>query len=115
MALIIPTIQNPYYSLRIKLGGEDYELTLKWNTRTSSWYCKVATSLGYEIIAFERLASRQPIILYNKDKFVKGNIYVLPTTLADNSLGFNNLGVDKNFSLVYLTEDEINEFFGGLL
>lgn len=92
----------------ISLEGKVYTVKTRWNTRTECWYQSIADSNGVTVTEYEKILSRQPLVLYNNELFAGGNLYAVNTTDDPTiALTRDNFGTGKIFQLTYYTAEEI--------
>lgn len=110
MALVINTPKTPYTDFTTTLSGTTYQLNLRWNGRAESWYLDIATSNGVVIRKGAKLLPKVPLIVKNKSMFPDGNLFVVKSIEGySEPVGRDNLGKDSPYSLIFLTNQEIED------
>ena len=107
MSLIIDTPDASNSTQFVTLGGLRYEFVYKFNDRDSRWRLSIAldgidVKTGIKIMEDQSLLSR-----YVLPSFDHGDILCIRLENDDNPVGRNNLGLNKSYSLVYFTNEEL--------
>lgn len=107
--LLINTPDEPYSSQRVTISGTTLTLTLKYNSRNTSWYLDIKTGsnskeilTGIKIMPNQNLTGRYVLPL-----LPEGNFYCLRTQNRFDDIDRDNFGNDKVYQLFWAsTEDE---------
>lgn len=108
MAVVISTPETAWTSQEIALGGIIYDFTYTYNKRDQRWRLTISLDdtiiiAGVKIIENQSLFSR-----YILPNFNHGDIYCIRFKEDGKDVGLNNLGVDKAYSLVYFSNEELS-------
>ena len=108
MALEIFVPSTPYSEQQVSLGESVLTFEFKFNSRNSSWYLNLYDSqketeilTGIKIQPNQNLTGR-----YKLEGFPLGALWCLRVQSSEEVLGRYNLGVGKNYSMFYLSDDE---------
>ncbi len=109
--LYLPESNYANMTVDVTIDGQAYTLGYTWNERDQGWRFSIALegtvlATGIKMVANESLLSR----LLLED--LEGDIQCLKFTSEDTPITFDNLGPDKAYRLVYLTEAELSEIYG---
>jgi hypothetical protein len=109
--LYLPTPPYAYSEVKVSLGGQEYALEYTFNEIDESWYLSIYLNdeplkLGLKIVENVFLVYR-----YRIEEFDHGDIVCSRQTTNPNfsPLGRNNLGIGKEYTLVYFTNAELRE------
>jgi hypothetical protein len=103
-SLVIPTLEdNPYYSIRVRLDGLDYNLRFAWNERVERWNFDILTDDGKVLATGIRIVSNWPLLRYYQyDKLMPpGEMMAVDSTLDGSPPGFFDLAPGKRVQLIY--------------
>ena len=114
---------------RVNLDGKEYDFRFRYLQRETNvatgtpiyadeWKLYIALTGGSTILETSLKTNRDLLAPYQYRTDCPQGVMILRDTVADNSLfvgdgyfpervGFNTLGIDKRFRLVYFTPDEI--------
>src|ERR1700733_16174280 len=100
---IIATSADPYYSLRTRLDGRDYNLRFAWNDREERWYLSISDDQDNLLLAGIKLVANTPLIrYYHSDPNVPpGEFWVIDQTPDGSPPGLVELGENSRCQLVY--------------
>ncbi|SHL04665.1 hypothetical protein [Fibrobacter sp. UWH4] len=101
-----------YMTESVNVGGVSLSIRLLWNGRDSRWYADLESVDGKnDGVAF---MVNTPLLSSKNKCLVDGDLVIVQSvTGVKATLGFDNLG--KEFSLIYLTKAEVDEFVEALL
>lgn len=101
-----------YMTESVNVGGVSLSIRLLWNNRDSRWYADFESADGKNNgVAF---VVNTPLLGAKNKCLVDGDLVIVQSvTGVKSTLGFDNLG--REFSLVYLTKSEVEEFLDALL
>jgi hypothetical protein len=107
MALSLNVPSTPYTSYTIFLDGRSFKITFRWSSRTSKWYYDLVTSQGIPVTL--GTAVHQGIPLINKTSVFspEGQLYLVGNSSSDVLPSRTNIGVGREFELLYLTKVEL--------
>lgn len=111
--VIIPIYDLPDFKQTVVLDGASYNLWLQWNERDEAWYCAIGRS-GSEYTASFKLTNGVDLLRRFKAyrSTPEGSIRVIDKEKKTGRISYEGL-VSGRFDLIYFTEDEEKEFFGG--
>ena len=104
--IIIPTPAASYASHKISLAGKTYNFVFRFNSLMQRWMLdiylnEVEVILGQGIIEGSPLFYAEPIV-----NFEHGILIPVRNVNTTNPVGRDNLGIGKEYSLIYLTMEE---------
>lgn len=82
--------QGSYYcDLAVLLGGTQYTLTMRWNTRSALWFCDINDVVGNLIVGGISLGTGRDVLAPYRPSFAvpKGALYVADTTGKGSNAG----------------------------
>lgn len=109
MPLLIPTPENSYSQITVTLGGQSYSIIYTFNEVDERWRISLYTGQEEPIIEGLKVLENQFLLWrYNLEQFDHGDIacvQLAPNTT--NPVSRDNLGIGKEYSLVYFTNEEL--------
>lgn len=104
--IIIPTPTVTYASSKVSLSGQTYTFTFRFNSVAQRWFLDIDLD-SIPVIHGQMLIEGVPLF-YGKPikNFDHGLLLLLRNNDVGGTVGRNNLGIDKEFSLVYITNEE---------
>ena len=105
----IPTIS--YSEKRVSLNSKTFFFTYEFNDRTSRWYLSISDQDNNPIHNGMALVEDGPITLHLSElnEALGGFLFIVQQRETDQPCGRNNLGVGKDYELVYMSFKESNE------
>jgi hypothetical protein len=105
--LHIPSTPNMVYTT--KLGDANYEITLVWSPRNWAWFVSVRTGGGVFLARSAKLVLNVPLLRQNQIQGPAGTLMLVRNVLTEDGAAarWNVGGPDKDFSLLYLTPEEV--------
>jgi hypothetical protein len=96
---------------KIVLGGIGYNMRVAWNTRSKKWEMDLSFTDGRNIAKGITLLPNAPIVEPYLYTGFSGRLIVL-NTRGDGvtNLNYDNLGYGKSFELIWVSEEEIDEY-----
>lgn len=108
MAISYNIPSAPAGSYRISVNSQTYFVEFRWSVRSSCWYFDMSTTDGINLAKNAKLVPRVRLLRSNLHLFPTGNFYVISDyAVKDQIPGRFNIGPNKEFNLVYLTNEEI--------
>lgn len=108
MAILIPTREDPRYSIEIELDGSSFFLDFEWNDRAESWFLDILNADRVMLLAGVRVVVGFPLInRYRDPRLPKGDLTAIVTSGSDLDPKFTDLG--DRVQLLYTPIDEMNE------
>jgi hypothetical protein len=115
MAQSIPVPEDATSNINIVLGANSYNLIFRFNSRETfntngRWYFDLYTESGEPIKLGIKVMENQKLLgRYKLDAF-SGDIYCLQSNFGQvRFLTRDNLGIDKEYELVYFSQEELDE------
>lgn len=111
MSQTIPTLQQPYYSLRTRLDGQDYTLEFIYSTRAERFYLNLYDAEETLLVAGLKLLSSVALLGYyhHIPGVPAGEIMVTATGADDSSPTLFELGPGLRCVLTYFPVAEVVE------
>ncbi len=111
MALILPKTNSEAYSTNsVTMGGVEYTLTFRWVERCKGneyWLMDMTTAEGDVALGVKLVPGIS--LIRNRPFFDHGAIILLKTSSTTYPPGRYNIGSDKDYRLLYVTNKEIAE------
>lgn len=108
--LKIPTPDKSFSTIEVPLSGDSYLLTYRYNSRTNRWKMDISSTDGTEIKNNISLIEGFPLINHLTIPEFDDVIFVVARRNATDDLcSRDNLGVSKDYTLTYITFDELLE------
>jgi len=106
----IPVPNTSFATQIVSLGGESYEFTFRYNERSERWKLDISTTDGVVvrngITLVEGIFFTEHLIL---PEFDHGMLGVLQLKAADRKASRHNLGIDRQYELIYISYDELQD------
>ena len=101
--LIIPVTGDPFQTLKVRLDGSDYVLSLAYNQREDRWYLSIADDEETPILSGLKLVANFGLLFRHRYNIAvpPGELMVTDTTADRSPPGLAELGEDKRCQLVY--------------
>lgn len=109
MAIKIPVPTTSWASSLVTLGGKEYDLTFSFNSYDQRWRFDLYQAGDPVILGVTIIESQSLLSKYILDDFSHGDIYCVRFLDSIEPAGRDNLGFNKPYELVYLTNTEILE------
>ena len=105
---ILKIEDSSYQIQRVNIDNQIFNIQLSFNSRDEAWYIDIFDINSTALLQGQKLqwgsfTSKKFLI----PELLSGDFYIFKTDFRDEKLGRNNLGVDKLYQLVYLTDVEI--------
>ena len=112
MALSLNIPEVAWSTQEVTLGGLEYTMVLKFNTRDKRWRLSLYRS-GVPLVVGIKLVESQPLLYrYPLEDFSHGELYVFRNEQDNLPVGRDNLGIGKPYELRYYSNAEIAEIVG---
>lgn len=105
LSISIPT--SPSERSTVTLSGVEYEFFFNFNTRDSRWRLSISINGKLLVSSIKLVESQNLLGRYILEDFSHGNLFCIRFKEDGLPVGRNNLGIDKAYELVYLTNQEI--------
>lgn len=92
---------SAFSTTSVSLNGRLYELEFSFNDTTNSWYMGIYLQkvlIGASI----KLLQNVPLLKFVKPSQLSGDLIVVMMQQTENTIGRDNLGVGKEYSLLYI-------------
>jgi hypothetical protein len=109
MSQTIPTLQQPYYSIRTRLDGLDYKLDFRYNTRAERFYLNLYDAEDVLVLAGLKLVTGVLLLAYyhHLPGVPAGEIVVTATGADDSSPKLGELGAGLRCVLTYFPKADV--------
>lgn len=98
------------FSQRISLENITYLLRITFNTRLRGWYLDLSDVNGEPIYQGIKITPQTNLTYrFIKDDAPSGDFVCIRVTNTEQPLDRDNFGFDKDYSLVYFTQDELEQ------
>jgi len=111
LQLAVP--DQAYATFKIALGGILYDCQFYFNERDQRWRLSLYVDGDAVITGIKILENQSLLDQFILQDFRHGDITCLRLENDGEPVQFENLGIDKPYTLVYLTNQEIEEFRDG--
>ena len=102
----IPTGARDKYN--VVLGANSYNIEFKFNIREGRWYFDLYREDDTPVKLGVKIMENQSLLLrYRLDNFLGDIACIKMANRGSSVIGRGNLGIDKEYSLVYFSEDEL--------
>lgn len=107
--LILNTPDSADTIIPTSLGGVLYDFHYKYNDTSSAWYLDLYLNNSLLIGGVKLVEDTSLLYKYNLAEFNHGQLTVVKFKKTDEPCGRHNLGIGKDYSLVYISNEELNE------
>lgn len=109
MSQTIPTLQQPYYSIRTRLDGVNYTLAFRYSTRAERFYLNVYDAEDVLLLAGLKLVTGVLLLAsyHHLSGVPAGEIVVTATSADDSSPKLGELGAGLRCALTYFTAPDV--------
>lgn len=107
MPISIPVPTSSWEDEIISLGGREYKLTFRFNTRDQGW--RIDLYLGDVLVkgGMKVVQDGSLLLIYQLDDFSHGDIWCIKAQETTEDVGRNNLGQGKAYELIYFSNEEL--------
>jgi hypothetical protein len=108
MILKIPVPKVSFATNVVPLGGQSYNFTFRFNERSNRWKLDISTAEG-EVVrnGLTLIEGTFPLSHMYTPNFLHGVIGVIQTQDGTDPAGRDNLGIGKQYELIYASVDEL--------
>lgn len=108
MPVVLPTPTTANETHRVSLNNTLYDLTYTFNLRDSRW--RISLSLqGETFISGIKVMENQLLLeQFVLEEFITGDIFCVRNKDDGDPVGRDNLGLNKAYELLYLTQEEVD-------
>ncbi len=109
MSQTIPTLAEPYYTIRVRLDDRDYTLEFIYSPRQERYYLSVSDSEDVPLVCGLKLVSNTRLLRYwhHKEGVPPGELMVTATGADQSSPRIGELLEDGRCQLTYFTAAEV--------
>lgn len=110
MPIILPGTNKPDVEYTTTLEGQGYDIRLRWNNRSKSWFLYIGITGSTPILKTRLTTNTNLLANYKGNPLLpQGSLYVLDTEKVFGRPSIDNLGIGRRFQLVYYrsTEDDL--------
>ncbi len=102
----VPTVS--FANTTTTLNGSSYNLTFRWNEVRNRWKLDIYDSSFNPVLLGITLIEGQNLTGYYSyaSKVMDGFLFIAKLTNSDEPVGRNNIGINKTYELVYVSNDE---------
>lgn len=112
MALSITISDSAWSSRPVSLGGVTYKFTFAFNERDQRWRLSIYRGSTPVILGVKIVESKMLFENYNLPLFDHGDIGCFRMYSTTEEVGRDNLGIGKEYELIYFSNAEIAEISG---
>lgn len=112
MSKFLPGGVTTDYQYRITLDGDAYDIRVRWNTRSESWYLYIGTTGRTSVLKTRVVVGRDLLAAYSLDGIPPGKLYVVDMEKGYGRPSEDDFGIDKRFRLLYVNEGEDDPILG---
>lgn len=104
----IPVPDLSYSEATITLNGLIYSFQYRFNSRSDRWKLDILDSEGvYLIKGLTLIEGFSPTSYHNITGFSEGLLIPVEVNVSDAPVGRDNLGIGKDYNLIYATFEEL--------
>lgn len=108
MPQIIKVPDSSYAIHRVPLGANSYVIVFRFNSRDSRWYFDLYSDSNTLIKAGIKVMENQSLLQRYLLEDFSGDIVCDKVGNTAEKVGRNNLGVGKDYELIYFSQEEID-------
>jgi hypothetical protein len=105
--LSIPVPDSASSKQDVALGGINYTFTFTFNSRDSRWRFDLDINEEVVISGIKVMENQDFLKRYALEDFDHGEIFCIRIKEDGKDVGRDNLGVDKSYELIYVTNEEL--------
>lgn len=109
MAIYVNIPDSAYVGQDVTLGGTLYNFEFTYNSRDERYRLSIHTDEVPVIEGMKLVEQTSPTGKYDLVNFDHGQLYVVRVQETSNQVGRDNIGSNKPYRLLYLTNEEINQ------
>lgn len=107
--LILNTPESADTNIPVSLGGVLYDFHYKYNGTSECWYVDLYLNNQLLVGSLKLVEGTLPLMKYNLAEFNHGQLIVVKFKKTEEPCGRHNLGIGKDYSLVYISNEELSE------
>ena len=93
---------------RVALGSESYVLVFRFNSRDKGWYFDLYSNSNVLIKGGIKVMPNQSLLKRYILESFSGDIVCIRINDTEENVGRNNLGIGKDYELVYFSPEELD-------
>lgn len=105
----VPTAPAAWGSRQVALGGINYKMVWRFNDRDNRWQFDLYQNETLVIGGVKVVENTPLLATYRLEAFNHGILICLRTVNTTEPVGRYNLGIGKDYELIYLTNQEVLE------
>jgi hypothetical protein len=108
-SLVIPTVAGvPYYTMRTRLDGREYNLRFAYNERSDRWHLDIATDADEPLVSGIKLICNWPLLRFFKwdRRLPPGELRVMDLSPDGSPPGLYDLEIGRRCELTYFPVSE---------
>ena len=105
--LEIPVPEESFAEFQLLLAGIEYRFVYKFNTRDDRWYIDIFIDEDPVILGVKVMENQSLLDRYHLPDFDHGDLRCLRLGSSLAPVGRDNLGIGKNYDLVYFSNEEL--------
>lgn len=105
----IPVPNTPWSEDTLSLNGVIYTLDFKYNSRDSRWYFTLLDSNSVVIKHSIKIVEGVSLLQRYKFDNFSGDMFCMEVRRTDEVVTRHNLGIGKDYELVYFNQQELEE------
>jgi hypothetical protein len=103
--LVLPTYEDPFYSVTVPLDGKDFVFDFRYNQREQAWYFSLSAADGTRLLTGVKVVCSIPLITKADERLPRGLLVAVPQDTDDTQPHLLELGAGKRVQLTYTTEE----------
>ena len=108
MSVRLPVPTTAHSTIDLTLSASNYLFTYRYNSRSSRWKLDLSLADGTTVKNGLTLVEEfSPTAYLNLEDFTEGMLYVMTNNSTDTKCSRSNLGVNKDYQLVYVAYSEL--------
>ena len=113
---LIPTIEYANSDIAVALNGITYRFVTVWEERQQAWYLSILDQQRNPVINKIKLFYPGDILQqYSLPAFQDSLLYLVKNEDNNDTIRFDNTGLNKDYTLVFTNEQERQELLTNLL
>lgn len=113
---LIPTPEYSNNDISVSINGVSYRLLVQWMERQEAWYLSISNTDGSPVISNIRMDYGINLLeQYNITIFEGARLFLTRSASRNEPLTFNNLGLDRFYTLAYATDQELEDFTNNIV
>lgn len=108
--ITLDTIDRPYYSMRVRLDGQDFNFKFRYASRQERFYLSIYAADDTPLVLGIKLVCNTELVRFyrNKPGMFAGELAVVATSPDRTPPKLTELGIGKRCELTYYTRAELD-------